>query len=801
MLRRWVELVVKHPWITIAIIFALTGTILVHAGQLQLRLEPDAQIPPDHPLVKVGQMIQKEFGGKYIGAIIIYPKHGTIYTKKVFQKIKAITDRANNLPGLRPNGVVSLVSENLRDIQGSGGMLKVEPYVSDIPATEEEFAELRKRLQNNYDITRGFVNKDGTATTIVIDFNDFDAAGGSKNCQPALEKIVAPERDAETDITVTSMPAMVYWFLIYSQRATIVFILTVIVIAWLQFRAFRTFQGMLIPLVTALLGVGWAMGMMGWVKADIDPWNSIIPILVLAIAAGHSTQILKRYYEEYNRIRREKPDLTPKACNREAVIEATTRVGSVMLAAGGIAAISFGSLITFEMPSVQSFGKGVAFGILASLLIEMTFIPALRSVLPAPTEKQAAKEKSRAFFDPILYWLADRIRTGRDGWIIAVSLGLFVLGLAGAFRMQVNNSMDAQFFPGTDLWRRFEPGPDKEGSFLDGVHLAAKKTVGAYGLFIRFETPKPEGIKDPDVLRRIERIENFIKARTNEFSVGAVISVVDFIKIMNRAMNDDDPKQAVIPATHDAVAQYLLLYTMSGPGGDIERFVDFDYQRSLMRVYLKTDDSQNIVRLIELVRAEIKEAFKGSKTIAEVGGGTAYMIALNETIVRDKILNMIQLASIIFVVTTLFLRSFVGAFLVLVPLLSSVVINFGIMGWFNIWLSMGTATISAIAVGIGADYAIYFIFRTREEYHRTGNKREAAAVTLTTSGKAIASVATAIAAGFLCVPFTGSKLHFLMGLLVALMMVSSCLGAVALMPAILVRIKASFLDRGMPKEN
>jgi uncharacterized protein len=799
MLRRWVELVIKRPWVTILIVFAITGVIVSRADKLEIRLEPDAQLPPDHPLVIIGQKIQKEFGGKYVVAIVVRVKKGTVYTKQVFNKIKAITDRATTLPGLRNNGVVSVVADNFRDIKSSGGMFKVEPYVTDIPETKEAFAELRERLKQNYAITHAVINNEGTAATIVVDFADFEAAGGSKKCQPALEKIVAPERDDNTEITVTGTPALVYWFLVYTQRANIVFLLAVLIIGFLQYRAFRTIQGMMIPLVTALLGVGWAMGMMGWVKADIDPWNGMIPILVLAIAAGHSTQILKRYYEEFNRIRAEHPELTPKQCNREAVISATVRVGAVMLAAGGIAAISFASLIVFEMPSIKTFGSAVAFGILASLIIEMTFIPALRSILSAPTEKQAAKEKSRAFFDPILYWLADRIRTGRDGWIIPGSLALLAVAVVGAFRMQVNNSMDAQFFAGTDLWKRFESGPDKEGSFLDNVHITAKYAAGAHSIHVRFQTPKTEGLKDPDALRRIDRLENFIKKRAAEYSIGSVMSITDFIKIMNRVMNDDDPKQEVLPTTREAVAQYLLLYNMSGPGGDIERYVDFDYQRAVMNIYLKTDDDQLLIRLITQIRGEIKRAFNGSPVVAEVGGGTTYLIALNEAIVRDKIMNMIQIAAIIFVITTLFLRSIVGALLVLVPLASSVLINFGIMGWFNIWLSMGTATISSIAVGLGADYAIYFIFRMREEYHRTGNKREAAAITLTTSGKAVATVATAIAAGYLCLPLTGHKQHFLFGILVSLMMVSSCLGAVGLMPAILVRIKGRFLERGMQK--
>jgi len=100
-------------------------------------------------------------------------------------------------------------------------------------------------------------------------------------------------------------------------------------------------------------------------------------------------------------------------------------------------------------------------------------------------------------------------------------------------------------------------------------------------------------------------------------------------------------------------------------------------------------------------------------------------------------------------------------------------INLGLMGWTGILLSMGTAAISAMAVGIGADYAVYFIFRVREEFQRTGDLREATATALTTSGKAIAYVASAVAGGYLCLTLSFFKVHVLLGVLVALTMVTS----------------------------
>jgi hypothetical protein len=117
------------------------------------------------------------------------------------------------------------------------------------------------------------------------------------------------------------------------------------------------------------------------------------------------------------------------------------------------------------------------------------------------------------------------------------------------------------------------------------------------------------------------------------------------------------------------------------------------------------------------------------------------------------------------------------------------------MGWTGILLSMGTAAISAMAIGIGADYAVYFLFRVREEFQRSGDLREATAVALNTSGKAIAYVASAVAGGYLCLALSGFKVHVLLGVLVALTMVTSSAATVAFLPAVVLKLSPKFLTR------
>src|SRR5206468_9022791 len=114
----------------------------------------------------------------------------------------------------------------------------------------------------------------------------------------------------------------------------------------------------------------------------LDPFNTTTPILILAVAAGHAVQILKRFYEEYDR----RGDVD------RAIADSLARVGPVMLAAGTIAALSFCSLATFRTATIRTFGLFTGFGIISALVIELTVIPAVRALLPAPRRRERERE-------------------------------------------------------------------------------------------------------------------------------------------------------------------------------------------------------------------------------------------------------------------------------------------------------------------------------------------------------------------------------------------------------------------------
>ena len=113
----------------------------------------------------------------------------------------------------------------------------------------------------------------------------------------------------------------------------------------------------------------------------------------------------------------------------------------------------------------------------------------------------------------------------------------------------------------------------------------------------------------------------------------------------------------------------------------------------------------------------------------------------------------------------------------------------------RIWLDMATATITAMGVSIGADFAIYLIFRIREAWARQGDLPEAIRASLRTSGKAIFFVSSAGALGYLVLPLSGFSIWIRLGVLTSIIVAVSAVATLVLIPALALLTKPRFLSR------
>jgi predicted RND superfamily exporter protein len=635
-LKKYAQFVIKVRWWIIAIVLAITALLGLHAPQLKVTVDPSSLVPNDNPSIQAIDNINKKFGSKYMVLIGITPKQGDIFQPAVLDRVQRITKKLGVVPEVVQANLMSLSARRVKNIAGNADGFDAKPLMDHVPGTPQEMAALKAAIEANPVYLSTVVSKDFKTAAILVELKEsFD--GVEKIIDP-INAIVASEVGPEVDIAMGGNPVYIAKTEIFGRRINLLFPFAIVIIGLLHFEAFRTKQGLILPLVTALMAVVWGMGTMGLLHQSLDIFNSPTPILILAIAAGHAVQLLKRYYEEYEILRRR--GTAPVEANVAATIGSLVGVGPVMMIAGGVAALGFFSLIIFDIPTIRSFGIFTGVGIVSAVCLEMTFIPAVRSLLKPPTDIDRATEAKQRIWDRIPKWLANLVIpvAGRRFLYVGtvLALGAFAIGMN---QVVVDNSSKNYFSSSLDI--------QKDDHFLN------QQMAGTNTLYLMIDGKTEDAIKNPKLMASIEKLQHYIETRPE---VGKTLSIVDFVKRMNQAMHGDDKQFDVLPTSQDLISQYLFLYSISGEPSDFDSYVDYNYHAAKITVLLKTGSNAYIKRMIADLRDYTDKEFGPNVTVT-YGGDTAMTIALSDAMVYGKIRNIVQICASVFLISALVFRS------------------------------------------------------------------------------------------------------------------------------------------------
>ena len=770
-MRRFVEWIIRRRVVVLAATAIVTVASVMQLKNMRVIIDPNNFLPPSHPDVVATNTVERVFGSKYVVVVGLTARTGDALQPAILEKVQRITAAMLTLPGVVKSNVLSLSARRAKSISGTADGLVVRGLMDSIPRTPQAIAQLRADLAANPAYFNAIVSRDWRTVSVIAEFRDPPRGFGS--IMEVVNPVVDRERDQTVDIAVGGLPVYLTKLEQFAQRMGFLFPLAVLVIGIIHYEAFRTRQAAVLPLVTALLAVIWGLGIMSAAGVPMDTFNVTTPILILAVAAGHAVQILKRYYEEYARLSN---DHEPRVASHEAIVAAVSRVGPVTITAAVAAALAFASLYVFEIRAVRTFGIFSAIGILSALLLELTFIPALRSLLRPPGTRELVREQAGTAWDRLTVRIADLVSGPRRPLVWAGLAVVVAVASFGATRIQVRQQLKRSFSANLP--------------FVRDDRQLNERLGGTNGVFILLQGRSPDAIKQPRTLQAIDSIQRLLEA---DPQIGKTLSIADFVKRMNRAMHGDDPKEYRIPDSPELISQYLLLYSMSGDPGDFDSYVDNDYQMANIWVLARTSESVWFRNLVQRVRPAA-QAMLGPDVTVSVGGSVSQEAALAQVMVRSKLLNMVQIGGVLLVIATIVFRSVSAGLLVILPLGLTVLVNFGLMGLTGIPLNIDNSLTAAMVVGIGADYAIYLMFRLREELGRGADEAAAIHTTLRTAGKATLFVASAVAGGYGVLLFSfGFLEHIWMAILICSAMMVSCFATLILLPALLLSTRPAFL--------
>lgn len=772
------QLVTGFPKTILLLLLALTLFFASQLSKITMETDAESMIPQGHPAILYNDQAEEIFGihdAIIIG--IVNEDKGGIFNRRTLATIKRLTVKLAELEGVvavTDDDVVSLAT--IDNIAGTDFGFEVSPFMEEVPATASAIAELRRKLYDNDMYVGGIVSRDGSATAIYAELEN--GLENRARVYKAVKALVETEmqENSPDKIYIAGRPVLEVTFGEYMaedmQRMMPLVIAVVILVLLL---IFRSLSGILLPFTVVIGSVIWAMGIMSLCKVPMFTISTQMPVILMAVGTAYGIHILNKYFQE--RI------LNPGMEKRQLILLTMAEMWKPVVMTALTTAVGFLSLITAYMVPIRYFGIFTSIGVLAAMIFSLLMIPACLMIFNIKVRFNrlpAGRPKTEGFFDRRLSRGGEFIFQHRRS-VTAAAVAVIGLALFGLLRISTNSSWIESIKHSSDVYIANE--------------VLNRKFDGTLNLYIVVEGQKPGDIKSPPLLEKIDQLQAEVEQMD---LVGGSRSIAEYVKRMNRVMNEDQKAFETIPDSRELVAQYLLMYSMSGDPQDFDDVVDYDYRLANVWMQMKSDYTDDIARVIRRVETFAAKHFTPQGIKVNLAGRAYTSFIWVELLIRGQMNSILFSILAVFMITALMFRSVVAGLFNIIPISAAILLNFGLMGLLGFPLDVSTALSSGIVIGVGIDYTIHFLSKFRLEMAKGTDGRQATITTMTTTGRAIFYNALAVIAGFMVLYTSNFPANQQMGGLVSINMFTCFLAALTILPALLNIIKPRFIFK--PKQ-
>ncbi|NLY88650.1 MAG: RND family transporter [Firmicutes bacterium] len=744
-MKKLAKLIIEKNRLVI-VVFALI-TLFLGFFLRNLRINPDilSYFPKNDPDVQLLNYLGEEYGGNSLAMIVL--ETGEIFTPETIAVIHELTTRLQLEPGVAY--VTSLT--NTLDIKTDEYGFEIGRLVdtANLPRDPEALTALKEYTLSKEMFRNNLVTEDATATLIIcrLQTNSDQVA----TCR-RLQEIVAETAPA-MKIYYGGIPFMILDLnnMITDDLKVLIPMVSLVIIIFL-YLGFRKWEGVFLPLLAVAISLIWTLGVMSLLKIPLSIISNVIPVVLFAVGNAYTIHVLSRFNE------------TRVTSTNDGLATALYEVGTPVSLAGlttiaGFISFIFGSYLVM----IQEFGVFAALGVLFTLFISLTFIPALLALKrkkPDREYKEQEETKNRGVTGRITPGI-EKLVTKKPKTIVWVGVLLTILALTGIPRISRRVNLVEYFQPQTAI-RQAEAILDEKFGGSGIIQILAEGDI-----------------QDPAVLREMEKMEEFLLAQDG---IHSTQSVVNLLKELNNAMGEGK----VLPDTKGKVMNLWFLLegeevmTQLVNAGRTEAVIQARIAGSL-----EGSLAHQLVTAINEYTAGINpELVKFSQT-----GMPVIYRNLDLSILKSQFQSLIFAVLLVFIIMLFLLGSLAGGLLGLIPILFTLALVFGFMGYAKIPLDIATVLVASVTIGIGIDYSIHFLSRYRQELADTRTQNlpveTAVRITLNTTGRAILINVFTVAFGFLSLVFSQLVPIQRFGVLVFVTMLGSGFGAIILLPAVL----------------
>jgi uncharacterized protein len=562
---------------------------------------------------------------------------------------------------------------------------------------------------------------------------------------------------------------------------------------WITAR--RTAADVAITLTAVVLAIGWMQGIGVLLGPDhlgligyFAPQTQVVPILIVGLGVDYAIHLTDRYREEVG----------DGAATAPGFHRASATVGVALVLASVTTAIGFLTNLLSPIQSLATLGVLAAVGIVAALVMTLTFVPAVRVILDRRAEDRGTLPRE-SLGNQSEEWLA---RIGGRTSVLAIRLPFVTIGVA-----VVLAAGGVWGFTRLDTRFDFTDFVPQDSPRLDTLETIQAEFGGGFG-------PRTDVLLVGDVAtsEAHNALVEALAALTEVEAVAVVAGRPDAdspVSVLRSALTADPDVRAaaeragvtedlrVAPGADVRHLYSTLLERVPEPAGQVlSRSGDGFSARVSLRTANATGGAGELADEVRRAFAPLEEAaVTAVPTSDDIIGAE-----LSDEIQRSQLTSMaLALGAAALLLTAYYGRTarrpMLGAVTV-VPVALVIAWTFGAMNLTGIPLTPVTATIAALAIGIGIDFAIHIANRFLEVREQGCSIEQAVSRTASSTGAALIGSAVTTLAGF-GVLVTSDLVPFRqLGAVTAYAIGFSLLAAVLVFPSILAVTEARTSGEG-----
>ncbi len=360
---------------------------------------------------------------------------------------------------------------NIKDIKGKGNVLETYQLIDeiedsdtgetyrDIPDTQEELNELKRKIDSNDKFKAYIVSNTTNENGIPKAWNIFISTEKMDVYDDLVIKAEKTIEDLKDDRYETYLSGEAYNLKETNQESrkdlNIQIPLVLLVICIVYFLNFKSGRGVLFPLLTNIIASLWTFSIIGYLGIKLSIIGLLLIPLLTAVGSSYTIHSLNQYYKESH-------TYSEKNKNKQ-ISQAMEHILKTISIAGLTTIISFASLIPSPIVHLRTFGIFAGIGVLITVLLSLTFIPALLCLTKIPKYSKDKTFNDTLFdrvFDKIIHVVLKRNRI-----VFLIILGIIMVAGLGIFLVSTDSSGGDFFVEGHEVRELL----DYFGDNFDGI--------------------------------------------------------------------------------------------------------------------------------------------------------------------------------------------------------------------------------------------------------------------------------------------------------------------------------------------